>query len=77
MMPEPAKLTFGNGEGKGLTVCVQMAPAREWKIASKPMKTTTTESSGAVCKGRNMMRSMSTPMMNENSMVAGSAIQNG
>ena len=38
-----------------------MAPATELKIASRPMKTTTIDSTGALCSGRRMTRSMMTP----------------
>ena len=53
----------------------QMAPASEWKIASRPMNTTTTDSIGAWCSGRRMTRSMPTPIRNERSATTGSAIQ--
>ncbi len=55
----------------------QMAPAMEWKMASRPMNTTTTDRTGALCSGRRITRSMTTPSRNENSTTAGSAIQNG
>ena len=66
---------LGNGEGKALMVWPQMAPAMEWKIASRPMNTTTTERTGALCSGRRITRSMLTPIRNENSATAGRAIQ--
>ena len=53
----------------------QMPPASEWKMASRPMNTTTTDSTGALCSGRRIMRSMPTPIRNENSATSGSAIQ--
>ena len=55
----------------------QMAPASEWKIVSRPMNTTTTESTGALCSGRRTTRSIPTPSTKETSTTAGSAIQNG
>ena len=53
----------------------QMPPASEWKMASRPIKTTTMESTGALCSGRRMIRSMLTPMRNEISATTGNAIQ--
>ena len=54
----------------------QMAPASEWKIASRPMNTTTTDRTGAWCSGRRITRSMPTPIRNEKSATSGSATQN-
>ena len=53
----------------------QMPPASEWKMVSRPMNTTTIDSTGALCSGRRMTRSMPTPMTNETSATTGSAIQ--
>ncbi len=40
------------------------------------MNTTTTESTGALCKGRNTIRSITTPSTKETNTTAGKAIQN-
>ena len=53
----------------------QMAPASEWKIASSPMNTTTTDRTGAWCSGRKITRSTATPIRNENSATKGNATQ--
>jgi len=75
MKPDPAKVMLGNGEGTALMVWPQMAPASEWKIASRPMNTTTTDKIGAWCSGRRMMRSIATPSKKENSATASRAAQ--
>ena len=45
-------------------------------MASNPMNTTMTESTGALCKGRNTTRSITTPSTKETTTTAGKAIQN-
>ena len=41
------------------------------------MNTTTIESTGALCSGRRITRSIATPRRKENSTTTGRAIQNG
>ena len=44
-------------------------------ISSRPMNTPTLDSTGALCIGRIRMRSISTPMMKDATMVMKNAIQ--
>ena len=56
-------------------VWVQMPPASAWKMVSRPMNTTTIDSTGALCSGRRIVRSMTTPMTKDSTITTGSAIQ--
>ena len=56
-------------------VCVQIAPAMEWKMASMPMNTTTIDSTGALLNGRSSTRSTSSPVTKDNAAAISSAGQ--
>jgi hypothetical protein len=52
-----------------------MAPATELKIASRPMNTTMIESTGALCSGLRINRSITTPMTKESATARMKAAQ--
>lgn len=52
-----------------------MAPAIELKIASRPMNTTMIDSTGALCSGRKISRSITTPITKESATATMKAAQ--